>query len=98
MRTPPAFAILSISNSKTESFALPSKLKSMAGQCLRTSPYFGSVMSVSVVYKVIGTTSDSLLACGSYSGTNGFLRCNAVDNTLDNSYSYNCYKLILYGA
>ena len=34
----------------------------------------GSIMSACVVYKVIGTTSDTLLACGSSSGTNGFLR------------------------
>ena len=50
----------------------------------------GSVMSVCVMYKVIGTTSDTLLARGSSSGTNGFLRWNAVDITLHNSYSYNC--------
>ena len=46
--------------------------------------------SVCVKYKVIGTTSDTLLARGSSSGTDGFLRWNAVDNILDNSYSHNC--------
>ena len=51
---------------------------------------WGSVMSVCVMYKVIGTTSDTLLARGSSSGTNGFLWWNALDITLDNSYSYNC--------
>ena len=50
----------------------------------------GSVMYVCVVYKVIGITSDTLLERGSSFGTNGFLRWNAVDVTLDNSYSYNC--------
>ena len=49
----------------------------------------GSDMHVCVMYKEIGTTNDTLLTRGSSFGSNGVVWWNAVDITLDNSYSYN---------